>query len=92
MVQEQAYTLTVAASDPSAAGSSLIAGQVDRTCTLIVVVGFVAAALGWAPGIAGMLAGLAGGFLSHLAAGVAGYRRVMSSPWPQVRPLDEDDW
>jgi hypothetical protein len=48
----------------------------------------------WAPGIYLALGALTVHFVWHLVVGIVGYRSVMSRPWPQVPPLedDDDDW
>jgi hypothetical protein len=66
-------------------------GVADNVFTLLMVVGAVSALAGWFPGIYLVLAGFGGHLAGHLLVGVAGYRDVMSRPWPQVSPLDDDD-
>jgi hypothetical protein len=48
----------------------------------------------WTPGIFVTLAAAVMLFGTRLIAGIVGYRQVMSRPWPQVPPLedDDDDW
>jgi hypothetical protein len=31
-------------------------------------------------------------FTADLVAGIAHYREVMARPWPEVQPIDDDDW
>jgi high-affinity Fe2+/Pb2+ permease len=59
--------------------------------TAFLFVGGFGAALGWRPGVFLMLAGLIGFVAGHLVMGVTEYHRIMSRPWPKVRPLDDDD-
>ncbi|MBW3592900.1 MAG: hypothetical protein KY396_04325 [Actinobacteria bacterium] len=39
-----------------------------------------------------LLAALTGTIAMHVVVGIAGYRRAMRAPWPQVRPVVDDDW
>ena len=57
------------------------------------VAGALTAVAGWRPGVVIMLAGFVGTLAAHLLVGISGYRRAMRRPWPDVRPLvDEDEW
>jgi hypothetical protein len=63
---------------------------------LIVVLALYAGAFSaifWAPGIFVALGAVGGLLIGHLIVGVVAYRRVMSRPWPKVKPLEDDeDW
>ena len=57
-----------------------------------LVVGALAAATGhrWGPYV--LVTNLVVQVGSHMAVGGWAYRDVMSRPWPQVKPLDDDEW
>jgi hypothetical protein len=59
---------------------------------LVLMIGIYGAGLGWRPGAYFMLAGLGGLLVGHLVVGFTEYRRIMRQPWPEVAPLDDDDW
>jgi hypothetical protein len=49
----------------------------------------------WTPGIFLALGAVVALFAIQLGAAIVGYRHIMSRPWPQVPPLeddDDDDW
>ena len=58
----------------------------------LLVVGIVGALFGWWPsGLLLVIAVVAFvGF--HLASAVWIYRRTMARPWPEVPPVEDDDW
>lgn len=59
----------------------------------LLVIGINLAAFGWGIGVLLMLTGLIARVLAHLVVGAHAYRAIMARPWPQVRPLeDDDDW
>ena len=51
-------------------------------------------ALAWRPGAYLLVWGLVTTIAVHLAQGFSRYSLVMSRPWPEVKPLedDDDDW
>ena len=57
-----------------------------------VLAGALAAALRSEVGMFVSVAGLVAVVAVDVAIGVAAYRRAMRAPWPQVTPLDDDDW
>jgi hypothetical protein len=60
---------------------------------LLTLIGALAAAADRRAGAWALVAGFVGTLAAQLVMGIAGYRRVMSRPWPDVRPLaDEDEW
>jgi hypothetical protein len=67
--------------------------QLASTALLMLgIVGGYAAVLGWRDGVFLMLAWALLTFAWHLAVGITAYRSVMARPWPQVAPLEDDDW
>ena len=66
--------------------------RLDLVFKAVLVAGAVAAASGWRPAAAVLLAALAGLVGSHVAIGVVAYRRTMRRPWPRVEPLPDEDW
>ena len=67
-------------------------GFVDLAALAALVAGAFGAADGWVLAALLLLGGLVARLANHLVVGVAGYRWTMSHPWPQVRPLEDDDW
>lgn len=68
------------------------AAQVTVVWLLVMIGGMYGAASGWRPGAYLTIAAVLGYNVSHLAIGVSEYRRVMQRPWPEVPPLDDDEW
>jgi len=59
----------------------------------LLFAGLGSAIVGWEPGVFVALAAFGGLLGGHLLVGLAGYRRVMSRPWPRVEPISrDDDW
>ncbi len=58
---------------------------------LMMMVGFFTSALRWKPGAYLLIAAATGQITAHLVVGLTEYRRVMSRPWPKVRPVDDED-
>ena len=61
-------------------------------CLAVLVFGLLAAVAGWKPGAGLAVAGLLGHLAGHLVTGCLTYRRVMAQPWPDVSPVEDDDW
>jgi hypothetical protein len=60
---------------------------------LVAWVSIFAGVAGWRFGAYVAVLGVMGLLASHLAFGAYAYRRVMTSEWPQVEPVaDNDDW
>jgi hypothetical protein len=57
-----------------------------------LIVGGVAAVAGHRWGAYVLIANLVVQSGSHLIVGAWAYRDVMTRPWPEVAPLDDDDW
>jgi hypothetical protein len=64
----------------------------SRVCLSVIAAGAVGALFGWRPGAYLIGAGLVALLLTRLGIAVLEYRRVMSRPWPKVRPLRDDEW
>jgi hypothetical protein len=60
--------------------------------TPAIFVGALAAATGHRWGAYVLLTNLVVQIGSHVAVGSLAYRDVMSRPWPNVAPLDDDEW
>ena len=60
----------------------------------VLIIGGAYVSLVWTPGIYLTLGALTVYFALQVSVGIVGYRHVMSRPWPQVPPLedDDDDW
>ena len=60
----------------------------------VLLIGGACVSVLWTPGIYLALGALTVYFALNLVVGIVGYRRLMSRPWPQVPPLedDDDDW
>jgi hypothetical protein len=71
---------------------AIVAAYLGPFWTLVMIVGVYAAALGWRPAAYLLLTALLGLVAGHLVMGITEYRRVMKRPWPDVAPLDDDDW
>jgi hypothetical protein len=56
------------------------------------IVGGLAAVAGHRWGAYVLIANLVVQIGSHLIVGAWAYRDVMTRPWPNVEPLDDDDW
>ena len=67
-------------------------GIVDLAALAALCAGAFGAAAGWDAAVLLLLGGLVARLASHLVVGVAGYRWAMGHPWPDVRPLEDDDW
>jgi hypothetical protein len=80
--------------DDRPAGVAIAAAWLSYLWTVLLFGGGFAAVLGSRPGVFVMLAGFFGFVAGHLAMGLTEYHRIMSRPWPEVSPLDddEDDW
>ena len=64
----------------------------SRTCQLVIAAGICGALAQWRPGAYLMAAGLVCLVAGRTAIAVVEYRRVMSRPWPAVRPVADEDW
>jgi len=72
---------------------AIVALTIAELPAFLLLVGGIYSALFWRPGAYVMLTGLLGLILVHVARGALMYRIVMSRPWPEVTPLnDEEDW
>jgi hypothetical protein len=59
----------------------------------VLLVGAAGAVLEWRAGAYLMLAALTLSVVANLVVGALAYRKTMHRPWPDVRPLrDDDDW
>jgi hypothetical protein len=65
---------------------------VDALGTMLILVGLLAAALGWGPSAWLLVATVTALIGSRLVIGAVAYRRTMRRPWPKVEPLPDDDW
>jgi hypothetical protein len=64
----------------------------DALGTMLILVGVVAAVLGWRPS-AWLLVGTVTALIwGRVAIAAVAYRWTMRRPWPQVQPLTDDDW
>ena len=80
------------ASDLRPTAARLFAGPADAWFALAVIAaGVTAVATGWHWAGYFLVAALGMRLAAHLTAGLAGFRSAMERPWPQVRPLDDDD-
>jgi hypothetical protein len=79
------------ASDLRPTAARLFAGPADVWFALAVIAAGIAAAAGWRPAAYLLIAALGLRLVAHLAAGFAGFRSAMERPWPQVRPLNDED-
>jgi hypothetical protein len=59
---------------------------------VLLITGASGGLLGWKVGAFLMLTGVIGDISCHLVVGVSAYRSVMARPWPEVAPLDDDEW
>jgi hypothetical protein len=65
----------------------------SRFATVALVFVVAAALFDWALGAVIALAAVAVTGAIHIGVGIWSYRTVMRRPWPEVRPLpDDDDW
>ena len=58
----------------------------------VLFVGVCLVPIGWAGAAALLVGGLFGHLATHVGAAIGTYRRVMARPWPDVAPINEDDW
>jgi hypothetical protein len=59
----------------------------------LLLLGAYGAVLDWRPSAYLLVATLTVSVVANLTVGVLAYRATMNRPWPQVRPLpDDDDW
>jgi hypothetical protein len=58
---------------------------------LLLIGGSYAALLGFRTGAFVAIAGLVTHLVAHMTLGILSYRQVMSRPWPQVAPQEDDD-
>ena len=72
----------------------MLAARALGSILSVLLIGGACVAVLWTPGIYLALGALTVYFALNLVVGVVGYRRLMSRPWPQVPPLedDDDDW
>ena len=66
--------------------------RISPVWTVLLVAGCYGGLLGWRGGAFLMLSAVIGSICGHLVIGVAAYRSVMARPWPNVAPLDDDEW
>ena len=59
---------------------------------LTVVGAWAAVVSEWRAGAFVVVGAVVAGIGARVVRGVVSYRRVMSRPWPAVRPLPDDDW
>jgi hypothetical protein len=71
---------------------SVLWGWLDLVFTGALIVGMFLLAAEWRPAAVLVVGALGGLIAGHLALGAVAYRRVMRRPWPQVAPLQDDDW
>lgn len=59
---------------------------------LAIATGIAGGLLGWQGGARLALAGLTAVVAAHFLVGASAYRRVMARAWPDVPPLEDEDW
>jgi hypothetical protein len=79
--------------DPSDRPSGLVLAiaRLGLLWAALLLAGGYAAAFGWRPGAILILTGFLGNLVGNLVTGFAEYRRVMSRPWPEVSPVEDDE-
>ena len=79
------------ASDLRPTAARLFAGPGDPAFAVAVIALGIAAATGWRWAGYLLIVVLGIRLAAHLAAGYAGFRDVMTRPWPRVPPRPDDD-